>query len=71
MFYLISTRYQKVVKIKDIHFLCEEFENGKKKERNDHLEWRFEPQIFSNFPKIVLSPSILTGLYSKSSGIGN
>ena len=32
--------------------MCEEFENGKKKEQKnfDLLEWGFEPQIFSNFP---------------------
>ena len=32
--------------------LCEELENGKKKEQQnfDLPEWGFEPQIFSNFP---------------------
>ena len=31
--------------------LCEEFENGKKKEQNffDLPEWEIEPQIFGNF----------------------
>ena len=41
-----------MVKIKDIHFFCEEFENEKKKEQKifDLPERVFEPQIFGNFP---------------------
>ena len=41
-----------MIKFKYTQFLCEEFENKKKKEQNffDLPERGFEPQIFSNFP---------------------
>ena len=37
--------------------MCEEFENGKKKEQKifDLPERGFEPQIFSNFPALDLN----------------
>ena len=53
MFYLISneSRYQKVVKINDIHFCVKNLKMKRKKNNFFDLpEWGFEPQIVSDFP---------------------
>ena len=41
-----------MVENKDMRFFMENLETKRKKDKKkfDLLEWRFEPQIFSNFP---------------------